>query len=198
MECRETLFAPVPKALDRDNNTNHHNTHSRNSYHQYDRRRANGAYNNTVTMSAASSGHPNNTITKPEKKRFPLPKNVVLLSLIESTQVGGQSFSASTSNDGPRGFIKSDSSDSEEGKIMMSTDLATSSCGTYAVAKKGGLKIVPYMERKSINREESAGFVHGFSQNNGSIIKRMKNLKVRSHSTDKEVREEIPLNYGDR
>jgi hypothetical protein len=99
----------------------------------------------------------------PIKKRLPLPKNVVLLSLIEATELASQNVRNKNS---PRGELRttwdkgcSDGDgdefivnnirsmgsmidvDDEEEKIKMGTSLAVGVDGTYAVAAREGLEI---------------------------------------------------------
>jgi hypothetical protein len=79
------------------------------------------------------------------KKRLPLPKNVVLMSLMEATdaittpQTIDENFSLKTvpSN----GSYQED--EGQEEKIRMSTWLATSGCGTYVIADKDGVQVYP-------------------------------------------------------
>jgi hypothetical protein len=92
----------------------------------------------------------------PIKKRLPLPKNVVLLSLIEATELATQDvqkkYSGSPSNKDTNGNSQEalqsmgsmlDAEDAEEEKIKAGTSLATSVAGTYAVAHREGLDIFP-------------------------------------------------------
>jgi hypothetical protein len=81
-------------------------------------------------------------------KRTPLPKNVVLMSLIEATEVAAenvqrQNHQPSMSESPMINPSVLDIEDDEEEKIRASTTLAISDCGTYAVAAKDGLEIFP-------------------------------------------------------
>ena len=79
--------------------------------------------------------------------------------------------------------------DSEEYKILMSTELATSSCGTYAVRSKKGLKIVPTMNGRSLR---STRQIFGDDKVLGkSLIKKTRNRSSWHHG-------EMHLSYGDR
>ena len=93
------------------------------------------------------------------KKRLPLPKNVVLLSLIEATELASQDVrNKSPPRDDARDSCDSDGNsivqvrsmgsmideeDEEEEKIKMSTSLAVGVAGTYAVVARQGLEIFP-------------------------------------------------------
>lgn len=87
----------------------------------------------------------------PVKKRVPLPKNVVLLSLIEATELATESVhkkfqTSSASEDSvgplmPQSTSEEDMEELEEEKIKVSTSYATGMAGTYAVAVKEGLEI---------------------------------------------------------
>lgn len=116
----------------------------------------------------------------PMKRRLALPKNVVLLSLIEATELASadarQKFQDSpksnpyTEEDLDQKVLSNESqktsptvpdlhsmgsmldADDEEEKIKISTSLAVGVAGTYAVAAKDGLEI--YTSRPSISYSE--------------------------------------------
>lgn len=86
----------------------------------------------------------------PIKKRLPLPKNVVLMSLIEATELAAESVRSQEQRpsleESPHLSIPNailDIEEEEEEKIRTGTSLAISDCGTYAVAAKDGLEIYP-------------------------------------------------------
>ena len=66
----------------------------------------------------------------PPQERLPLPKNVVLISLMESTEIASP----------PLKLMKDDESELDENEtgqyIHFGTSLATGTCGTYVVAEK--------------------------------------------------------------
>jgi hypothetical protein len=128
MECRTPLVELIPrKGPQQQNNPRglHHHHHGR---------------NNNV---------PNTPPTPPIKKRLPLPKNVVLMSLIEATELAAENVQGRehepSLNESPMIVAPSvlDLEDDEEEKIKTSTTLAISDCGTYAVSAKEGLEIFP-------------------------------------------------------
>lgn len=86
----------------------------------------------------------------PIKRRLPLPKNVVLMSLIEATELAAESVRCQEQrpslSDSPNLSIPNsvlDIEEDEEEKIRTGTSLAISECGTYAIAAKNGLEIYP-------------------------------------------------------
>lgn len=79
-------------------------------------------------------------------KRLPLPKNVVLMSLIDATKVMASENEPNDPNrdvmEGSVANINSEDSD-EEARIRLGTSLATSACGTYIVRATAGVHIFP-------------------------------------------------------
>lgn len=98
-------------------------------------------------------GRHGQTPTKPQppiKKRLPLPKNVVLMSLIEATELAAENVRNQAQQpsltESPMLSIPSsvlDVEEDEEEKIRASTSLAISDAGTYAVSARDGLEIYP-------------------------------------------------------
>jgi hypothetical protein len=83
----------------------------------------------------------------PIKRRLPLPKNVVLLSLIQATELASQDARLKYT-DSPRSELQTrgsmlDEDEEEEERIQWSTSLAVGKAGTYAVALPEGLLIYP-------------------------------------------------------
>jgi len=178
MECRQSLFAPSDpvelRAIEADPRNNRRATNSMRSAVRSGRTRP-------------QYSQQNQKVEPKPKKRLPLPKNMVLLSLIEASNLAkdanyNYSLSKSLSDD-----------DIEEGKILMSTDLATSSCGTYAVAKKEGLTIVPHM-----NDVVSKSTRRLFGEDNliGKSVTKKK--KIFGFPTLSQQPNEMHLSYGDR
>eukprot|EP00934_Nitzschia_sp_Nitz4_P007948 Nitzschia sp. Nitz4//scaffold2_size372955//121250//122964//NITZ4_000395-RA/size372955-snap-gene-0.73-mRNA-1//-1//CDS//3329546692//7938//frame0 len=129
MECRTSLVQIIPRggpAADAHNS-------DRNS-----RRWSSGR--------AVGTRSPGAPPQPPLKKRLPLPKNVVLMSLIEATELAAaenaRAHSHRTSLDNSPGILM-DAEEDEEEKIRTGTTLAIGECGTYAVAAKDGLEIYP-------------------------------------------------------
>ena len=137
----------------------------------------------------------------PLKRRIPLPKNIVLISLIEATElatenVQGQNHEPSL-QDSP--MIKPSVLDlevDEEEKIKTGTSLAISDCGTYAVSAKDGLEIFPNRPESLVQySEEDVDTLVGFynRDNNSSSDSRA--------SEDEVPRKDSPpgrLSWGDR
>lgn len=80
-----------------------------------------------------------------EKKRLPLPKNVVLLSLMEATELASEMEHTRTRIDSllEQDIEVEEDFDDEEEKIKVSTSLTIGACGTYIVSEKEGLEIYP-------------------------------------------------------
>lgn len=173
MECRQSLFAPEePKSImktqySRGSNVSYSFTEARSG------RRPSNVYNHVNDTSEKS------IVSKPV--RLPLPKNMVLLSLIESsemTQISSykapQSILSSSSS-------KGDINEEEDDRILMGTDITTSTCGTYVVRKKQGLKLV-----QQITEDKSCPVEPSWKNDVDSI---MKNTLHESSTI---------INYGDR
>jgi hypothetical protein len=119
----------------------------------------------------------------PIKKRLPLPKNVVLMSLIEATELAAEnvrgqepSLTASPMLDKTPSVL--DVEEDEAEKIRTGTSLAISDCGTYAVAEKDGLGIYP-------SRPESA-FRSGNDQSEEDVDTLVRFFHLSSHKLDLE------------
>ena len=84
------------------------------------------------------------------KERIPLPKNIVLMSLIEASQLVQHSTATNQLiTNGLQGLGESpytqlqDADDVERNRIRIGAGIVNAACGTYAVAKKqGGLTII--------------------------------------------------------
>lgn len=154
MECREPLFTVVPRPQQQTPLT----AGGRTSWSSASSARY-GARGPPETRYSPPTSAP----TPPVKKRLPLPKNVVLLSLIEATELAAQDArkdgGVSPKSDGggddlsqqgddlhsmipPTNSIL-DAEDIEEEKIKVSTSIAVGVAGTYAVAERKGLDIFP-------------------------------------------------------
>jgi Zinc finger, C3HC4 type (RING finger) len=146
MECRTPLFITVPR---NHNHLQHNATNAR-------------------TPSYRTPRQPPSPPMPPVKKRLPLPKNVVLLSLIEATELATED--ATKSEASPRNHksdvseynaeifdhhhgqfpgeessvaVIVDADDLEEERIKLGTSMAVSVAGTYAVTDPKGLPIFP-------------------------------------------------------
>ncbi|KAG7342252.1 zinc finger C3HC4 type domain containing protein [Nitzschia inconspicua] len=126
MECRTPLVELIPRKGPPNSTNSVNGRHSR-------------------TIGPKNNAPP----TPPIKKRLPLPKNVVLMSLIEATELAAETVQGRehepSMNESPMIAAPSilDLEDDEEEKIKTGTTLAISDCGTYAVAAKDGLEIFP-------------------------------------------------------
>jgi hypothetical protein len=109
------------------------------------------------------AGPPNRSNTNapvppPAKKRLPLPKNVVLMSLMDATDIASAPQPTQpTDSSSPTSRIAEntaeDDQEYEEQKIRLSTWLARSGCGTYVITDKEGSHVYP---SKPTEDEDSA------------------------------------------
>jgi hypothetical protein len=158
-------------------------------------------------MGSQSPGAP----PPPIKRRLPLPKNVVLMSLIEATELAAESvrgqeqrpsLSESPNLSIPHAILDID--EEEEEKIKTGTSLAISDCGTYAIAAKEGLEIYPsrpessaLSERDKSEEEEVDTLVRFFHLDHKIDID---HAHDELHPSENEYKESSPvrLSWGDR
>jgi len=141
MECRTSLVQIVPRAPVGDT------VYSG---------RGGGRWSSRPSGVVSPGGPPQ----PPIKKRLPLPKNVVLMSLIEATELAAEGVRSQERSsmdeyshlNMPDAIVDID--EQEEENIRTGTSLAISECGTYAVAAKDGLEIYP-SRPTSINSDEN-------------------------------------------
>ena len=148
------------------------------------------------------------------KKRLPLPKNVVLLSLIEATALASEKvhqkddheFSEGSMSEYGIQAIRTMGSmvdvedDDEESKIKFGASLAGGVAGTYAVAVKEGLEILP---RKPVSMDDTTTqanedvdrLVHYHPHHEG---KRAPNEPHTGDTPPESPRVPLRLSYGDR
>ena len=160
MECRVPLYMTVPRPL-ANNPPNASSTRNTPSYRSH----------RHVPPTPPSPPVP------PLKKRLPLPKNVVLLSLIEATELATEDASSKpeaspqpikTTNSNSIGSLDGGSARSldggseylsasiainpeevEEERIRLGTSMAVSVAGTYAVTDEAGLPIFTHRPSRS-------------------------------------------------
>jgi Zinc finger, C3HC4 type (RING finger) len=105
------------------------------------------------TSTAAGRVRRNAPVAMMEKKRLPLPKNVVLLSLMEATELASEMARSHSKIDSLLDTgVEEDEDDQEvdeDKKIKLSTSWTIGECGTYIVAAKDGLRILPSRPTKS-------------------------------------------------
>lgn len=138
----------------------------------------------------------------PIKKRLPLPKNVVLMSLMEATElaaenVRGREVQPSLENSPvlnlSASMLDMDEDDEEE-KIKVGTSLAISDAGTYAVAAKDGLEIFPSRPETNFHRA-------GHEQSEEDVDTLVRFFHMDHFDTGKQGQTEMPpvrLAWGDR
>jgi hypothetical protein len=76
-------------------------------------------------------------------RRLPLPKNVVLLSLMEATALTVRDLPPSPFPSPIKQSVSLDEYDAEEEKIRVGTSMAIGMCGTYVIAAKSDVHIFP-------------------------------------------------------
>jgi len=157
MECRTSLFTTteIDEYHPQDGDGNAAGTSSSRSGRSQARSTVSysaARYGRRLNHGRIESGLNNNTGRTPSsfnqkrtKVRLPLPKNVVLISLIEASNMAKESAKnqevLKASFSAGYGYGRNDM-DEEENQILLGADIATSSCGTYAVSTRNGLKIV--------------------------------------------------------
>jgi len=132
---------------------------------------------------------------KPVKKRLPLPKNVVLLSLIEATALASEKVQPRPPAEEPLQAIRTmgsmmdqtdeDEDEDEAEKIKIGTSLAVGKAGTYAVAAREGLEIfanLPHLQKRD---EED-------------VDNLMRNLEIKNSVDSREQVSPLKLSHGDR
>lgn len=177
MECRRSLYAPTESEID---DTNHVDFRA-NALHS-------SAYASSATISAVRSGRrrpsyhqyqsrmsqPKKKVTPKPKQRLPLPKNAVLLSLMEVSNLANLNNTSLYQQQ----TDERDLQDQEELKISICTDLAVGSCGTYAVAREEGLDIYPTMSKKHAKSKSSRILTKSYSDDKklmgGGLIRKMR------------------------
>jgi len=145
MECRTLLTwsVPIPNAARPKSPTSSTTTATRSGW-------SSGRISGRITPQTQARPPP----LAMEKKRLPLPKNVVLLSLIEATELASEMANTTTRIDS---LLEDDYEDEvaaiedEEEKIKVGTSLTIGACGTYVVAEKEGLEVYP--SRPNVSQE---------------------------------------------
>lgn len=198
MECRTLLTWAIPKQFVGSNAS------TTNSKGWSSSRSSLGRI--TPSASARGSLNPGNAPLT-EKKRLPLPKNVVLLSLMEATELASELAQRTSKIDSLVDADAGQELDNEEEKIKLSTSLAVGACGTYVVADKDGLQIYP--SRPGISFEGSFetdgdGIPRSASEDEVNALVRFFHLDHKLKVTNSEneyLKQEtapVQLKYGDR
>jgi hypothetical protein len=144
MECRTSLFVPQQPMNQNSQQNLQQRGQTTTSYSFTEARSGrrptlshNGISDNSLERSK---------IQKPV--RLPLPKNMVLMSLIESSEMAKSSSYLNTQK--LLANSRDDTNEDEDHRILMGTDITTSTCGTYVVRKRDGLKLVPKISAKEL------------------------------------------------
>ena len=206
MECRTPLIEFVPNTKGDQNQTVTSGGSSSETLGWSTRNLGPNNTRNRNSRNRGIVGSLNKAAPTLTKRRLQLPKNVVLLSLIEATELATESVQGQehepSLNDSP--MINPSVLDlevDEEEKIRTGTSLAISDCGTYAVSAKDGLEIFP-------NRPES--FLHHSEEDVDTLVRfynKDNALGVQADGDDKKSSEDNPqkessspgrLSWGDR
>ena len=138
-----------------------------------------------------------------EKKRLPLPKNVVLLSLMEATELASEMTQSPSKIDSWLDTgVEEDADDQtvdEDKKIKLSTSWTIGECGTYIVAAKDGLQILLSRPTKSSGVDTDKENKDTPSEDDVNALVRFFHLdqKVEASSEEFDPIDRI-LKYGDR
>jgi hypothetical protein len=168
------------------------------------------------------NSHPPPPPQPPVKKRLPLPKNVVLLSLIEATELVTESVNQKKFDTSPKSsddsqpelsptnavaLLATEDMDGleEDERIRMGASMATSVAGTYAVAVRDGLEIYP---SEPLSRRSRASLLDeskvGADEDVESLVRFFHNDQMSKRdemecgSVPPTSSNRIRLNYGDR
>lgn len=163
MECRTSLFTTV--AVD-DSQCSLVSPLQTNDRRGYNRRNANRRVRDARNEAMLQLEHHQNDKpsqgVKLKKERLPLPKNAVLLSLMEATEFTCENAKmASQISPSKDETDKLDieemiqNEEEEEQRILQNLSVVTSACGTYAVASKVSLKIFPKRPNKNSSNSRS-------------------------------------------
>lgn len=144
MECRTSLFLPEnkpkPEVQYRQTTASSYtySRHGRASNASYFPRRIYTAHPQVRTTRSLETPSKIEDSGKKERQRFPLPKNLVLLSLMEAIQNAGENEKNAMKVLAGDGSSRSQSKEKgeEEINIDVVTTLASSTCGTYIVSSK--------------------------------------------------------------
>ena len=141
----------------------------------------------------------------PIKRRIILPKNVVLLSLIEATElatenVQGQEHEPSLQDSPMINPSVLDLEVDEEEKIKTGTSLAISDCGTYAVAAKDGLQIFPNRPESLVqhSEEDVDTLVRFYNKENSAGLSLGRDKETGEGGLPRKVDPPGKLSWGDR
>ena len=139
MECRTLLTWSIPNPSATRPNVTNVTSNTRTGWSSS--ARTGGRGSNTQARGAGGRGEG----PVMENKRLPLPKNVVLLSLMEATELASEMEHTRTRIDSllEQDIEDEQDIDDEEEKIKVSTSLTIGACGTYIVSEKEGLEIYP-------------------------------------------------------
>ncbi|GKY91200.1 hypothetical protein MPSEU_000092700 [Mayamaea pseudoterrestris] len=197
MECRTPLYTITKPAVKSLNESIASSSNS--DLPSWYKPRNAQAHSRNVHQSAAAGDSSPRAEAVTNKKRVSLPKNVVLLSLMEATELASEQVNKA-SGGSPRGVSHDserpsmvlpmnsmiDIEDDEEEKIKVSTSIAVGAAGTYAVAHKDGLQIHPTRPTES-NRAMLNDFSNssGHDEDVDTIVKSLDRKKGKSPSPTK-------------
>lgn len=222
MECRTPLyltFDPSEGQPQPTNQQHHHHPELRSSPGGSWNRPGGRHVSRGAPGSGASPGVHQVPAPAPPKlirKRIPLPKNVVLLSLIEATELATADVQFSTKSEDDSAdetpptpenrvdhkvIIQSmqsldEEERNEEEKIHLATSLSVGVGGTYAVAAKEGLTIYPQRPNKRVQMEHQSSVGSGSGTGAESDVDNLVDDFQQRHQLDPQGSQ--LLDYGDR
>jgi len=149
MECRQSLFLTIPSpSTPTSPNYNGASASSALTENRYNHRRGVTSVRSNNPYAAAHTTTPRKPTTEP----LPLPKNLVLLALMESSAVASavnkqSSCNACTSNNDNdndnEGSASAYDSEDDYAKVQAGVEIINGTCGTYVVADRAGLVVLP-------------------------------------------------------
>jgi len=148
MECRETLFAAPVQCQSAVIGQPPPRVSSFSAAARSGRRAQTLERPRSMTLNSRSK-------SSDKKKRLPLPKNLVLLSLMEASEMSKNNIYPSMFEYGQDD--RRETADDEEQRIRMSTKITAGVCGTYAVGTQE-LTILPNMPEQEESRNDDIDY----------------------------------------
>lgn len=191
MECRTSLFLPEETKPLTPPSYSVGRQRGQPSWYTGRVQSSSSSTHRSVVSRTSNSGSPSPKIKpKPkERKRFPLAKNLVLLSLMEAVVAAGENemdAARHLSNKVPRGNEAED----EDINIEIASSRLSSACGTYAVIAEEG---VPILRKGTTSCNKATKRYRSITSpvNGNSRSNFYKRVLARSKSKDSQIEQEV-------